>query len=189
MIIYTKPLETERLILKRGTNLDYQKVYEYDFRKLRNINNELEFVKLDPALISDFVLESDSNEDLADWIIYLKDMTPIGNIIADRIVENINAIEISFNIHPSYWGKNYIKEASVEVMNYLFSLGFDNILCGYSEGNVKSKRANLKIGFRDYPKGTTYWLKDGIKIRDYKTIMSKEEFYKLYFVTYNLKQK
>ena len=29
MIIYTKPLQTERLILKRGKKEDYYKVYEY----------------------------------------------------------------------------------------------------------------------------------------------------------------
>ena len=138
MIIKTKPLETDRLFLKRGIEEDYCKVYEYDFRKLRDINNEFELVKHDLSQIADFVLESDDNLDMADWIIYLKDMAPIGNIIADRIVEDINAIEISFNLHPDFWGNGYMKEACVAVMEYLFSLGFDNILCRYSEGNIKA---------------------------------------------------
>ena len=38
MIYETPQLETERLILKRGTYEDFVKVYEYDFTKLRDIN-------------------------------------------------------------------------------------------------------------------------------------------------------
>ena len=37
MMYETPQLETERLILKRGTYEDYVKVYEYDFTRLRNI--------------------------------------------------------------------------------------------------------------------------------------------------------
>lgn len=185
MIIKTKLLETDRLILKRGFEEDYCKVYEYDFRKLRDINNEFEFVKQDVSKMDDWVLENDDNLDMADWIIYLKDMTPIGNIIADRIVENINAIEISFNLHPSFWGKEYMKEACIAVMEYLFSLGFNNILCGYSDGNIKSKKVNEKIGFKYYKTEKDAWIKDGIAITDYKTIMSKEEFEKLYLKNNN----
>ena len=40
MLYETPVLETERLILKRGTLDDFQHVYEYDFTKLRNINGE-----------------------------------------------------------------------------------------------------------------------------------------------------
>lgn len=47
----TPIIETERLILKRGTLEDYQKVYEYDFTKLRNINGEFELIKQDPKKI------------------------------------------------------------------------------------------------------------------------------------------
>lgn len=48
MMYETPQLETERLILKRGTLEDLQKVYEYNFTKLRDINCEFEFVKYDP---------------------------------------------------------------------------------------------------------------------------------------------
>ena len=185
MIIKTKPLETDRLFLKRGIEEDYCKVYEYDFRKLRDINNEFELVKHDLSQIADFVLESDDNLDMADWIIYLKDMAPIGNIIADRIVEDINAIEISFNLHPDFWGNGYMKEACVAVMEYLFSLGFDNILCRYSEGNIKSKKVIEKIGFKYYKTIKDAWVKNGVEITDYKTIMNKEEFEKMYLENHN----
>jgi len=41
MMYETPQLETERLILKRGTYEDYVKVYEYDFTRLRNIAGDL----------------------------------------------------------------------------------------------------------------------------------------------------
>ena len=181
MILKTIYLETQRLFLKRGNREDYYQVYEYDFTKLRNINGEFEFVKQDLSKIDDFVLENDYNEDILDWIIYLKDNTPIGNITADRILKEINSIEISFNIHPDFWGKGYIKEACVAVMEYLFSLGFDNVLCGYSEGNFKSERAIVKIGFKYYSKLEGLWNKNGKPITDYKVIMTKDDFKKKYF--------
>lgn len=187
MLIYTKPLKTQRLLLKRGTKEDYYKVYEYDFRKLRNINHEFEFVKQDVSKLTDWVLKSDYNEDMADWILYLRDITPIGNITADRIIKDINAIEIAFNLHPNFWGNGSIKEACIEVMRYLFSLGFDNILCGYSEGNFKSEKVNRKIGFKYYSKEENAWMKDGVPITDYKTIISKEEFQKMYLEEWNQK--
>lgn len=180
MKIFTKPLETERLLLKRGIAEDYYKVYEYDMTKLRDINNEFTYVKQDLSVIDRFITTADYNEDMADWIIYLKDNKPIGNIVVNRIVKDINAIEVAFNLHPNFWGKGYMKEACVEVMKYMFSLGFDNILCGYDEGNVKSAKINAKIGFKPYYEQKNAWYKNGIPITTYHNIMSKQDFDRLY---------
>lgn len=186
MILKTISLETQRLFLKRGNREDYYQVYEYDFTKLRNIDGEFEFIKQDLSKIDDFVLEDELNEDILDWIIYLKDSTPIGNIIADRIVKETNSIEISFNLHPNFWGNGYIYEACIAVMEYLFSLGFDNVLCGYSEGNFKSEKVNDKIGFKYYSKSEGLWNKNGNPITDYKTIMTKENFRQKYNINKKL---
>ena len=51
----TPILQTERLILKRGSYEDFTKVYEYDLTKLRNIAGEFEFVKYDPEKLRGFV--------------------------------------------------------------------------------------------------------------------------------------
>lgn len=45
---------------------------------------------------------------------------PIGNIVADREDDNLHSIELSFNLHPNYWGCGYMKEACIIVMDYLF---------------------------------------------------------------------
>ena len=45
MFLITPELETERLILRKGTSDDFIKVYGYNFTKLRDIFGEFEFVK------------------------------------------------------------------------------------------------------------------------------------------------
>ena len=182
-IYYETPLlETERLILKRGTLEDYEKVYDYDFRKLRDIAGEFEFVKQNPSNIASFAVPT---KETYDWIIYLKDGTPIVNVVADSEEKDLKAIELAFNTHPSYWRKGYTYEAVVAIMRFLFSVGYENILCGYDEGNIKSKALNEKLGFLPYRKEENSWYKNGIPITTYTSIMSKERFKEIYGQEYN----
>lgn len=83
-------------------------------------------------------------------------------------------------MHPKYWNKGYMTEAIIEVLKFLFEYGFDNVICGYSEGNIKSKNIGEKLGFEFLNKIDNAWFKNGISITDYKTIMSKEKFKELY---------
>lgn len=178
MMYETPQLETERLILKRGKKEDYIKVYEYDFTKLRDIAGEFEFVKLDPKRIEGF---EEPYEESYDWIVYLKDtMEPIGNITADRERKEIKSIELAFNTHPNYWRVGYTTEALIEIMKFLFNQGYENIICGYSEGNIKSKSIGEKLGFEPYEVHENAWKKNGIPITDYTTILSKERYKELY---------
>ena len=178
---YTTPtLETERLRLGRGTEADFARVYEFNFCHLRDIDGDFAFVRQDPSIAADFVTYADE-EDAMDWIIYKKDTgTPIGNITADRPVEEIGAMELSFNLHPDFWGREYMKEAAVAVMRHLFSLGFDAILCGYSEGNRKSKRLTEKLGFSPYAVKENAWMKNGHPITDYICILHRSTIDALY---------
>lgn len=176
----TPTLETERLILKRGSKKDYQEVYEYDFTKLRNINGEFKYVKTLEKDIDGFDTYADTEDEVFDWIIYLKNGTPIANITADREEKDIKAIEISFNMHPNYWRQGYMQESIIKVLEYLFTQEFDNVLSGYSEGNINSQYLQEKLGFQMYKVIQNAWIKDNISITDYKTIMPKEQFLKLY---------
>jgi len=169
----TQLIQTERLILKKGTVDDYIAVYEYDFTKLRDIDGEFEYQKNDPEEIKNWFPPDIDNEaaHIFDWVIYLKEsMTPIGDVLADR--ENIenSEIEIAFNLHPNYWGNGYMPEAIEAVVNYLFALGYENIMSGYSEGNIKSKRVLEKTDFEHYVIERNAWIKNGKSIDDYKVI-------------------
>lgn len=146
----TPTLETERLLLKRGSKQDYQKIYEYDFRKLRNINGEFEYVKSDEKCIEGYETYADTENEVFDWIIYLKENNiPIANITADREEKTIKATEIAFNMHPNYWKHGYMIEAITKVLEFLFEHGFENVICGYSQGNIKSQNLNYKLGFNN----------------------------------------
>lgn len=181
MIYVTPELETERLILKRGSKQDYEKVYEYDLTKLRDIAGEFEYVKINPKDIDGFETYADENDCVYDWIIYLKENgEPIGNVTVDREITELNSTELAFNLHPNYWGQGYMKESVIYIMEYLFDNGYENIMCGYSEGNIKSKKLNEKIGFELFSEIKNAWYKNGESITDYKTIMTRERFKELY---------
>ena len=68
----------------------------------------------------------------------------------------------------------------IGICRYLYGIGFDNILCGYSEGNKKSKRVNEKIGFKPYKTIENAWVKNGTPITDYQCILSREDFFERY---------
>lgn len=180
-----KELETPRLILKKGTYEDYKVVYEYNFTKLRDINGEFEYVKLDNDEFLKAIAVESSDE--YDWCIYLKEgMIPIGNIVAHNDNE-LYEIELSYNLHPTYWGLGIMKEAVIEVMDLLYSIGYKNILCGYDGENVKSKSVIEKLGFIPYSTTENSWFKDGIGITKYEHIMSVDKYRELYNT--NLKSK
>ena len=183
----TNPIQTQRLILKKGTVDDYFAVYEYDFTKLRNICGEFEYQKQDLEEIRGMFKQgiekfhsNNETQHVFDWIIYKTDcLMPIGNILADR--ENIenNEIEIAFNLHPNHWGNGYMPEAICAVINYLFDIRYQAVKSGYSEGNVKSKRVLEKTGFVFHQIEKAAWTKNSKPIDDYKVIVTKENWIKM----------
>ena len=177
----TVMLETDRLILKKGTSKDCIKVYEYDLLKCRGIGGEDVIVKSDKEI--DFIGDNPNayykeciEDKRYDWFIYLKDGSPIGNITADRVDENNNSIELSYNLHPNYWKKGYMTEAVTCVMDYLFSIGFDNIIIGYDTGNYRSKNIADKLGFDYFITNKNVYMKNDYSIDSIKMIMSKEKW-------------
>ncbi len=175
-------LESDRLILKKGSYEDYVQVYEYDFTRLRNINGEFEYVKYDPEKLKGFEKYADEEENVLDFIIFLKDNNqPIGNIVYDRYNENNKSLEISVNLHPSYWHKGYMTEAILCSMKYVFdNLDIDNIVYSFAEENFKSKGLSDKIGFNFYSERIEHYTRLDKDIKELETIMSKEEFYQKY---------
>lgn len=107
-------------------------------------------------------------------------MVPIANIVANKEQVEINAIELSFNTYPSYWRQGYTFEALKGIFGFLFKQGYDNILCSYDTGNVKSKNIGEKLGFLPYLIMRNTLEKNEVSIDTYVTILSKERYQKLY---------
>lgn len=177
----TVMLETDRLILKKGTGKDCIKVYEYDLLKCRGIGGEDVIVKSDKKI--DFIGDNPDDyykecmeEKVIDWFIYLKDGSPIGNLMAHKVNEDNNSIELSYNLHPDYWKKGYMTEAVTCVMDYLFNIGFDNIIIGYDTGNYRSKNIVDKLGFDYFITNKNVYMKNGYNIDSIKMIMNKDKW-------------
>ncbi len=176
-------LKTNRLIMQKGTKEDYLRVYEYDFNKLKNVDGECKLEKQDLSKINSWFnggmkkyYSKLKKAHMFDWIIYYNN-DAIGNVLTLEEDLFSKTIEISYNLHPSYWGNGFMPEALESAMSYLFSIGYDNIICTYSDGNIKSKRVLEKLGFKPYKIIKDSWKSDkGNMIDDYKTIMTKEDF-------------
>ena len=175
-------LESDRLVLKKGSYEDYVKVYEYDFTKLRNIDGEFEFVKYDPEKLRGFETYADEEENVLDFIIFLKESNePIGNIVFDRYDIKNNSLEISVNLHPNYWRKGYMTEAILCSMKYVFdNLGIDNIIYSYAKDNYKSKGLSGKIGFEFYEDFAQHYTRIDSDVESVRSIMNKDRFKQIY---------
>ncbi len=110
------------------------------------------------------------------WLIY-KDNTPVGIICADREQEEINAIELSYNIHPNYWRRGIAKTAVELVMKFLFTdYAYKNIKAGYCTGNEKSRKLIEKLGFKQYKVNKNAYKRYNKKVDEYVFILSKEDW-------------
>ena len=182
-------IETERIIISYGQIEDYIKVHEFDFNYLEDIDGEFKYIKKSPKEVRSWFSNDSSIEEhykrleekkIYDFIVYLKDkLEPIGNICFNRYNKENNSLEIACYIHPKYWGNGYAKEALISIMDYIYSLGFDNIVYGYEEENYKSKVLSEKIGFKPYKQLQVDTFL-GNKTIGYIKIMSKEDYYNLY---------
>lgn len=180
----TVRLATKRLILDKGKTEDFLKVYQYDFKKLKNIDGQCVLVPQDLNKIKSLFAggmkkyySKIQKAHMFDWIVYLNN-DPIGNILTIDENEEEKLIELEFNLHPSYWGNGYMPEAVCEVIEYLLGIGYDNIVCSYSDGDVKSKRVIEKLGFKPYQiLKDEYKSEKGNLIDVYKTIITKEDWF------------
>ena len=179
----TIELKTKRLVIKKGEKEDFLKVYEYDFSSLQNVDDVFKLEKQDRNKIESWFkggikkyYSKIKKAHMFDWIIYI-DGKAIGNVLTED-EENKKSINLSFNIHPNYWGKGYMPEALEMIINYLYSLGYDNIICSYLDGNTKAKRTLSKLGFKPYKIGKDFIKSSNGNLIDlYKTILTKEDWF------------
>ena len=68
-------------------------------------------------------------------------------------------------------------EALTCVIEHLFSIGYENIVCSYLDGNIKAKKVLDKLGFKPYMIiEDEYKSENGTLIDEYKTIMTKDNW-------------
>lgn len=66
-----------------------------------------------------------------------------------RLAEGEDACELGYWIGKPFWGQGLMTEAAEALLRRAFTeLGMRRVWCGYYEGNEKSKRVQVKLGFR-----------------------------------------
>ena len=179
----TIDLKTKNLVIKKGDLESFLKVYEYDFNKLKDIDGVFKLEKQNQSRIeksfkhgTESYYRKIKKAKMFDWIIFLNN-NPIGNIYATDM-EKDKSINVEFNLHPNYWGHGFIVEALKAIIEYLFSMGFDNIISGYEDGNNKAKRVMEKLIFKPYKViNDSYTSTLDNKIDEYKMIITKDDWF------------
>ena len=120
----TKRLETERLILRRFTLEDAEKMYE-NWAGYPEVTKFLTWPTHESAEISRQILKewvaAYDNPEVYQWCIEEKESgEPVGSIAVVSRNEKAQSCEIGYCISRSRWHKGITTEALAEVMRYLF---------------------------------------------------------------------
>lgn len=164
----TQPVETERLVLRRFTLEDAQKMYE-------NWANDPEvsrWMRWAPhkspdetrALLEDWVAGY-QRPDYYSWAVQRKmDGELVGSIGIFYGLEEQGAAqgwEPGYCFGRAFWGQGYATEALRAVVDYFeTNTGVDEMVCCHAKGNPASGRVMQKVGF-EYLEDTVYRKLDG----------------------------
>ena len=174
-------LETQRLILRPWAEDDAEELYKYakdpDVGPMAgwpvhiSVENSREIIRS--------VLSAPET-----YAVCLKETgKPVGSIGLHRndLAESDDEYELGYWIGKPYWGQGLIPEASREILRYAFEdLGMNRIWCGYYEGNEKSRKVQIKLGF-EYQRRT-----EGIEVKllneirtGHSNLMTRERWQKV----------
>ena len=174
-------LTTDRLILRPWTDADAETLYQYakdpevgpiaGWPVHTSVENSLEIIRT--------VLSADET-----YAVCLKDNNVAVGSVGLMIGKSSNLDlpdtegEIGYWIGVPFWGQGLIPEACREIIRRGFEdLGLEKLWCGCFEGNIKSKRAQEKCGFRyHHTNRDIHWaLMDDIRT-EHVTCLSREDW-------------
>ena len=174
-------LETKRLILRPWSEDDAKELYKYasdpdvgppaGWPPHTSVENSREIIRT--------VLSAPET-----YAVCLKENgKPIGSIGLHRndLAEQEDEYELGYWIGKPFWGQGLIPEASREILRYAFEdLGMNRIWCGYYDGNEKSRKVQLKLGFEYQHKteGIEVTLLNEIRT-GHSNLMTKERWQKV----------
>ena len=174
-------LETDRLILRPWVEDDAEELYKYakdpdvgpmaGWSVHTSVENSREIIRS--------VLSAPET-----YAVCLKETgKPVGSIGLHRndLATQDDEYELGYWLGKPYWGQGLIPEASREVLRYAFEdLGMNRSWCGSYDGNEKSRRVQVKLGF-EYQRRT-----EGIEVKllneirtGHSNLMTKERWQKV----------
>lgn len=149
----TRQIETERLILRRFTVEDADKMYE-NWANDPEVTKYLTWpthqdVETTKAVLKDWVAGYEK-EDQYQWCITLKEKNePIGSISVVGGCEKANSVEIGYCIGRAFWHQGYTSEALAAVMKFfLDEAGAARIQARHDAKNPHSGDVMKKCGMK-----------------------------------------
>ena len=150
----TKTLETERLILRKTLESDYEPM----FRNWANDERVTRFLTWPPYESAEqlrdtyhqYLLDSQKKDDFYDWKIEFKDLgEPIGAIGVVNINQEIDQATIGYCLGYNWWHQGIMTEAFKEVIRFLFEeVGVNRICATHDVNNPHSGDVMKKCGLK-----------------------------------------
>ena len=183
-LLWSKTLETERLLLHKTEEKDLKKIWEIlcieDVSKYY-LTTKINYNREDEKKWQYKKLEEAANPDIFRWTIELKDSNKVIwqiDITENSDFNDIEIRDIGLFIDPNYQGKWYAYEAAFEILKYMFlEVWIKSIRTSAAIDNPSSRKLMEKLWFKrlDGTKFTKYTLLDN-EIEAYKYELSKEDF-------------
>lgn len=105
-----------------------------------------------------------------------------GICLEERLIGFLNdveiqdgSIELGYVIHPDFQGKGYMTEALRSAVDALFSMGYQEIICGAFEENAASIRVMVKAGMQKLSRTDEMEYRDKRHQCVYYSIMKQEK--------------
>ncbi len=152
-----KVIETERLILRPFRPTDLEDFYEY--ASVEGVGEMAGWKHHESIAESRAIMDSFIREDKVFAICRKENEKVIGSLgvekygAEDALTEfkDHYGRELGYVLSKDDWGKGLMTEAVNAVTDYLFhELRYDFLLCGHYNVNERSKRVQVKCGFKPY---------------------------------------
>jgi len=182
-----KTIVTNRLILRDWKLSESADLFEYASQPIVGVQGGWKPHKTEAE-----------SKDIIQWFIESNEIWALEHKIDEKVIGSIGLhhrypdnslakatekqVEIGYALHPRYWGKGLMPEATKQIIQYAFDVvHVDWIWCGHFEDNHQAKRVSEKCGFifqfrtqKILPK-----LDDKVVTIDYFS-MNKQQFIKSY---------
>lgn len=150
----TLTLETDRLLLRKTLESDYEPMFE-NWAGDGRVTKYLTWAPYESAeqlknTYHQYLLESQKKKDFYDWKIVLKESgEPIGSIGVVKLREDIEEVEIGYCLGFEWWHLGIMSEAFGLVIRFLFEqVGVNRIAAVHDPNNPHSGDVMKKCGLR-----------------------------------------
>jgi ribosomal-protein-alanine N-acetyltransferase len=149
----TKELETEKLILRKFTKNDAEKML-HNWANDDEVTKYLTWPTHDDIIVTLSVLEqwlqNYEKKDYYNWAVILKEINePIGSIGAVKQSDDLKMVHIGYCIGKRWWNKGFVSEALIELIKFFFEeVGVNRIESRHDPNNPNSGKVMAKCGMK-----------------------------------------